>query len=137
MLVLHFLNSCLYFSSESEQSEEEGELIEEDESDLESEMAFKKSNRNYAALRSVNPIVQVTQINPEEIPDVPKNRFLYRGVVENRGEPKGEREVVRGVERGREVERRRPRDGGRKKVKGRGAVVSNQSISVVTNQSIK
>ncbi|GLG97727.1 Peptidyl-prolyl cis-trans isomerase 1 [Gryllus bimaculatus] len=40
--------------------EEEGELGEEKEGEL-------------------HPLVTVTQINPEEIPDVPPNRFLFRG----------------------------------------------------------
>jgi hypothetical protein len=65
--------------------------------------------------------LQVSQIDPDEIPDVPKNRFLYRGVPESRDEPREDdgRRPARDVRK----DERRPHDP-RKRVKGRGAVVS-------------
>lgn len=91
-----------------------------------------------------NLLVQVSHINPDEIPDVPKNRFLFRGApAADRDDPKAA-SGEGGVENGRPRDRRE-RDGreygggreyddrsqlrgrepiGRKKVKGRGAVVS-------------
>lgn len=65
-----------------------------------------------------HPLVSVSLINPDEIPDVPKNRFLYRAGPENNadGEVRAERR-----ERPRSNVRAYTKSG--RKVKGRGSLV--------------
>lgn len=58
-------------------------------------------------------------INPDEIPDVPKNRFLYRAGPEKDGENEGR--MDRGRERSRATVRAYTKSG--RKVKGRGSLV--------------
>lgn len=124
--VLRFTDDFLCYRSDSEDSseKEEGE-VEEDEED-----SAMLSSHRLPPTRTVvraNPIVQVSNINPDEIPDVPQNRFLFRGAPLNRDDPKDDGDR-RGASRGDDYgssrrEERRSRDP-RKKVKGRGAVVS-------------
>ncbi|XP_071526893.1 uncharacterized protein Moca-cyp isoform X1 [Panulirus ornatus] len=70
-----------------------------------------------AKLRS-HPLVSVSVINPDEIPDVPKNRFLYRAGPEKDGENEGR--LDRGRERSRATVRAYTKSG--RKVKGRGSL---------------
>lgn len=163
-------------SSGSEQSEEEGEVVDDDEDQYEppqhSRLAVHIGGSAYdsSITRTVtvntlkrphpgsmpHPTTQVSHINPEEIPDVPKNRFLYRGLPDNRDDPaaredgnqgkggaggrdpgRGGRDLDRGGrvmrevdERGRERVRGYAGGSERKKVKGRGAVVSYRDLVV-------
>ena len=52
-------------------SKEEGELEGRDSSDEEVINPIK------AGMMANNPIVQVSNINPDEIPDVPKNKSVF------------------------------------------------------------
>ncbi|XP_045602406.1 peptidyl-prolyl cis-trans isomerase G [Procambarus clarkii] len=65
-----------------------------------------------------HPLVSVSVINPDEIPDVPKNRFLYRAGPEKDGDNEGRQE--RGRERSRATVRAYTKSG--RKVKGRGSL---------------
>ena len=65
-----------------------------------------------------HPLVSLSIINPDEIPDVPKNRFLYRAGPENNEE---EGRADRGRERTRSTVRAYTKSG--RKVKGRGSLV--------------
>nr|XP_053653393.1 LOW QUALITY PROTEIN: peptidyl-prolyl cis-trans isomerase G-like [Cherax quadricarinatus] len=65
-----------------------------------------------------HPLVSVSVINPDEIPDVPKNRFLYRAGPEKDGDNEGRQD--RGRERSRATVRAYTKSG--RKVKGRGSL---------------
>ncbi|XP_042230151.1 peptidyl-prolyl cis-trans isomerase G-like isoform X2 [Homarus americanus] len=65
-----------------------------------------------------HPLISVSVINPDEIPDVPKNRFLYRAGPEKDGENEGRQD--RGRERSRATVRAYTKSG--RKVKGRGSL---------------
>lgn len=92
-------------SSESEGSEEEeeGEVLDEDGDGSPQLVGLQR----VGALKRLHPTVQVSHINPDEIPDVPKNRFLYRGQLEGRDGPLndiGDRTARRDFQRGRDFE---------------------------------
>lgn len=40
----------------------------------------------------LHPLASVTNINPDEIPDVPVNKFLYRGGAANNDDKRGPRQ---------------------------------------------
>lgn len=64
-----------------------------------------------------HPLVSVSIINPDEIPDVPKNQFLYRAGPENNDEGR----VDRNKDRPRSTVRAYTKSG--RKIKGRGSLV--------------
>lgn len=88
-------------------SGEEGE-VKDDGSEAASETVGK--------MRS-HPLVSVSIINPDEIPDVPKNQFLYRAGPENNDELR----VERNRDRTRSTVRAFTKSG--RKIKGRGSLV--------------
>lgn len=77
-----------------------------------------------------HPLVTVTKIDPDEIPDVPSNRFLYRGDRKKEEEDKSARKKDSNDEDERARERRRAQIRGRtksgRKIKGRGLLVSKK-----------
>ncbi|XP_068204334.1 peptidyl-prolyl cis-trans isomerase G [Palaemon carinicauda] len=84
-------------------SDEEGEVKEDEEI----------PNGVATNILRPHPFATVSVINPDEIPDVPKNRFLYRGGPEKDGEQTR-------IDRGRERVRAYTKSG--RKVKGRGSL---------------
>lgn len=72
-----------------------------------------------------HPLVTLSKINPDEIPEVPSNRYLYRGEKKNDdadSKKKGNNdEDERGREKRRAQIRGRTKSG--RKVKGRGSLV--------------
>lgn len=64
-----------------------------------------------------HPLISVSIINPDEIPDVPKNQFLYRAGPEKNGEGR----VDRNRDRPRSTVRAYTKSG--RKIKGRGSLV--------------
>lgn len=97
------MHSVVDFTS----SGEEGE-VKDDGSEAAGEMVGK--------MRS-HPLVSVSIINPDEIPDVPKNQFLYRAGPENNDEGRPDRNR----ERTRSTVRAYTKSG--RKIKGRGSLV--------------
>ncbi|XP_050697742.1 peptidyl-prolyl cis-trans isomerase 8-like [Eriocheir sinensis] len=90
----------------TESSGEEGE-VKDDGSEAGGETVGK--------MRS-HPLVSVSIINPDEIPDVPKNQFLYRAGPENNDELR----VERNRDRTRSTVRAFTKSG--RKIKGRGSL---------------
>ena len=76
-----------------------------------------------------HPLVTVTNIDPDEIPDVPSNRFLYRGDRTNDEDKGSKKKTLSPEEEERLKEKRRAQIRGRtksgRKVKGRGLLVIN------------
>lgn len=74
-----------------------------------------------------HPLVSVTNIDPDEIPEVPSNRFLYRGERKNENDDKDPKKKAANDEDERARERRRAQIRGRtksgRKIKGRGHLV--------------
>ncbi|XP_064107047.1 peptidyl-prolyl cis-trans isomerase G-like isoform X2 [Macrobrachium nipponense] len=87
----------------SKSSDEEGEVKEDEET----------PNGAAPTILRPHPFATVSVINPDEIPDVPKNRFLYRGGPEKDGDQMR-------IDRGRERVRAYTKSG--RKVKGRGSL---------------
>ncbi|XP_077297601.1 nuclear cyclophilin protein Moca-cyp isoform X1 [Arctopsyche grandis] len=78
-------------SDESENSDNEEKSSKESEDELQ------------------HPLVQVSRIDPKEIPDVPSNKFLMRGSnTKNEGEKEGRRDRDRDREKERSSKQRRP-----------------------------
>lgn len=54
-----------------------------------------------------HPLVQLSKIDPKEIPDVPSNKFLMRGsTAKNDNEKEGKREKDKDRDRDKERDRR-------------------------------
>lgn len=60
-MILVFFMACRKKNGENDESVEEGEVKEDD----------------------VHPLASISNINPDEIPDVPVNKFLLRGDATN------------------------------------------------------
>lgn len=73
-----------------------------------------------------HPLVTLSKINPDEIPEVPSNRYLYRGDRKNENDNDSKKKSIDDDDRARE--RRRAQIRGRtksgRKVKGRGLLVN-------------
>lgn len=74
-----------------------------------------------------HPLVTLSKINPDEIPDVPSNRYLYRGDKKSENDPDSKKQSHGDDERAREKRRAqiRGRTKSGRKVKGRGLLVSH------------
>jgi peptidyl-prolyl isomerase G (cyclophilin G) len=76
-----------------------------------------------------HPLVTVTNIDPDEIPDVPSNRFLFRGDRTNDDDKTTKKKTLSPEEEEQLKEKRRAQIRGRtksgRKVKGRGLLVIN------------
>lgn len=75
-----------------------------------------------------HPLVTLSKIDPDEIPDVPSNRFLYRGEQKKAEDKDGKKSKSRAEEEDRIREKKRAQIRGRtksgRKIKGRGLLVS-------------
>ena len=74
-----------------------------------------------------HPLVTLSKINPDEIPEVPSNRYLYRGDKKNEDADSKKKSNNDEDERGREKRRAqiRGRTKSGRKVKGRGSLVKS------------
>ena len=99
--------SILYSSAE-----EEGEVREED----------PVISSAFPGAIYTHPLVSISHIDPDEIPDIPKNRFLYRAVPDQ-DDPRDPRRQAGARRRGAQGRVRAYTKSGRK-VKGRGSLVS-------------
>lgn len=74
----------------------------------------------------------LSKINPDEIPEVPSNRYLYRGDKKKEDDPDSKKKSYEDDERAREKRRAqiRGRTKSGRKVKGRGLLAS----SILTKQ---
>lgn len=74
----------------------------------------------------------LSKIDPDEIPEVPSNRFLFRGDKKNDEEDKSKSKKLNPEEEDRLKEKRRNQIRGRtksgRKVKGRGLLVRNITV---------
>ncbi|XP_032784956.2 peptidyl-prolyl cis-trans isomerase G isoform X1 [Daphnia magna] len=121
-------------SSESDSSIEEGEVKKEKKPKKNKKKTSKKDKKKTRSTSAdgeksdveaegfPHPLVTLSKINPEEIPEVPSNRYLYRGDKKNDdadSKTKGNNDKDdRGKEKRRAQIRGRTKSG--RKVKGRG-----------------
>jgi peptidyl-prolyl isomerase G (cyclophilin G) len=83
-----------------------------------------------------HPLVTLSKINPDEIPEVPSNRYLYRGDKKNEDADSKKKSNNDEDERGREKRRAqiRGRTKSGRKVKGRGLLVKSlQNLFVLAH----
>ncbi|KAL7644898.1 UNVERIFIED_CONTAM: hypothetical protein RMT77_004715 [Armadillidium vulgare] len=95
-------------------SSDSEEPTEDPVGDSDTKAVIDDSSINYKP----HPLATISVINPEEIPEVPKNRFLDRGFQNRRPEGKGEEEEQSGRLKSKANVRFYTRSG--RKVKGRG-----------------
>ncbi|XP_046453626.1 peptidyl-prolyl cis-trans isomerase G-like isoform X1 [Daphnia pulex] len=124
-------------SSESDSSIEEGEVKKEKKTKKNKKKTSKKDKKKKRSTSGdqgeksdqeleglPHPLVTLSKINPDEIPEVPSNRYLYRGEKKNDdadSKKKGNNdEDERGREKRRAQIRGRTKSG--RKVKGRGSL---------------
>lgn len=55
----------------------------------------KEDSEEEGEVKDIHPLVTVTDINPEDIPDVPFNKFLMRGPQENKNDKDSDKKLKR------------------------------------------
>lgn len=106
-MFIHLLIYYFFHTHGFTSSGEEGE-VKDDVSEAAGDAGGKMRN---------HPLISLSIINPDEIPDVPKNQFLYRAGPEKNDEGR----VERNKDRPRSTVRAYTKSG--RKIKGRGSLV--------------